>query len=253
MSNQRFNHVQLSGYANSIPPGASTQIGPDGVQKNGSSEEQLPLWPSERIPPGGLFHTPKVQYSKETSDLIRLLVKESKMSMLMRKRIDETLRNGDPLPLPQPPRPNTSNDPDKETLAILERARNAKRKSLKNIMASGAFNQSYYRPPTDNRMPIDKAKAQLQLKMAGTVLPDPAIKPKRRPREEAQVSEEDIINELLDQINERANWLAEMEEIGQGKKYRAEIRDQISERLHRIRALETKAKLKASGCFRFVD
>lgn len=117
------------------------------------------------------------------------------MSMMVRKQIDESLRTGEPLPLPVPPRPNTKNDPDKETLAILERARNAKRKNLRQIEASGAYKHSYYRPPADNRMNGGKAKSQLQYTMAGTHLPDPAIKPRRRPREEQNVTEEDLINE----------------------------------------------------------
>jgi len=56
--------------------------------------------------------------SLKTSLLV--LVKESKMSMMVRKQIDESLRNGEPLPLPEPPRPNTKNDVDRETLAILD-------------------------------------------------------------------------------------------------------------------------------------
>lgn len=117
------------------------------------------------------------------------------MSMVMRKQIDESLRNGEPLPLPKPPRPNTSNDLDKETQAILERARNAKRKTMRQIEASGAYEKSYFRPKPDNRMVSDKAKARLQFTMAGIDLPDPAVKPLRRPREDRLVTEEDIINE----------------------------------------------------------
>ncbi|XP_068148708.1 UPF0193 protein EVG1 homolog [Drosophila tropicalis] len=253
MHKHRYNNVQVKSLSNGLMKGIEEQqLQPDNGHNN---VERLPMWPSERIAPGGAgaFHSAKVEYSKETADLIRLLVKESKMSMLMRKQIDETLRKGEPLPLPKPQRPNTNNDPDRETLAILERARNAKRKNLRQIVASGAYNSSYYRPPTDNRMVNEKSKAKLQFTMAGTHLPDPAIKPQRRPREERHVSEEDIINELLDQINERAEWLTEMEELGQGKKYRPEIRDQIAERLHRIRALESKLKMKSEGGFRFVD
>ncbi|XP_022213903.1 UPF0193 protein EVG1 homolog [Drosophila obscura] len=252
MSRHRFNNVQLKALPGALKVEQQEQQ-EDGEQ--GSSTEKLPMWPSERIAPGGsgAFHSTKVKYSKETSELIRLLVKESKMSILMRKQIDESLRNGEPLPLPKPPRPNTNNDPDKETLAILDRARNAKRKNLRQIEASGAYHTSYYRPPTDNRMAGEKAKSQLQFTMAGTHLADPAVKPLRRPREEPLVTEEDIINELLDQINERAMWLTEMESLGQGKKYRQEIRDQISERLHRIQALESKIKMKSMGGYRFVD
>ncbi|XP_033160940.1 UPF0193 protein EVG1 homolog [Drosophila mauritiana] len=250
MSRHRFNNVQIK----ALPGGLMPHHEPD-ADGGQPGSQKLPMWPSERIPPGGAgaFHSAKVQYSKETADLIRLLVKESKMSMLVRKQIDESLRNGEPLPLPEPPRPNTNNDPDKETLAILDRARNAKRKNLRQIEASGAYKQSYYRPPADNRMHGEKAKSQLQFTMAGTHLPDPAIKPRRRPRVEQLVTEEDLINELLDQINERAEWLTEMESMGQGKKYRPEIRDQIAERLRRIQALESKMKMKSDGGFRFVD
>jgi len=35
--------------------------------------QKMPMWPSERIAPGGsgAFHSAKVEYSKETADLIR--------------------------------------------------------------------------------------------------------------------------------------------------------------------------------------
>lgn len=115
--------------------------------------------------------------------------------MIMRKQIDNSLRSGEPLPLPKPPRPNTSNDLDKETLAVLERARNAKRKNLRQIERSGAYETSYYRPKVDNRMLSDKAKARLQFTMAGIELPDPSVKPLRRPREDRLVTENDLINE----------------------------------------------------------
>lgn len=57
---------------------------------------------------------------------------------------------------------------------------------------------------------------------------------------------------VLVQINERAEWLAEMEELGQGKKYRDEIREQIAERLRHIKSLERKITLRKEG-IRYVD
>ncbi|EDW19514.1 UPF0193 protein EVG1 homolog [Drosophila mojavensis] len=263
MHRHRYNNVQLDGLTAGLlrhqqqhQPQPEMPLPKGGhITDKDKDNEQLPMWPSERIAPGGsgAFHVPKVEYSKETADLLKLLMKESKMSMIMRKQIDQSLRSGEPLPLPKPPRPNTSNDIDKETQAILERARNAKRKNLRQIESSGAYERSYFRPKVDNRMVSDKAKSRLQFTMAGIELPDPAIKPLRRTREDRLVTENDLINELLDQINERAEWLAEMEALGQGKKYRPEIHDQISERLHRIRSLETKIKMKADGGYRFVD
>lgn len=41
-------------------------------QDNSKKKEEKPrLWPSARIPQGGLFHTAKFKYSPETADLIR--------------------------------------------------------------------------------------------------------------------------------------------------------------------------------------
>jgi Uncharacterised protein family (UPF0193) len=46
---------------------------------------------------------------------------------------------------------------------------------------------------------------------------------------------------VLSEIYERADWLAEMEELGEGKKHRSVIHLQIASRLREIERLE-KAK-----------
>lgn len=43
-----------------------------------------------------------------------------------------------------------------------------------------------------------------------------------------------------------------MEELGEGKRYRDEIREQIAQRLRQIKALETKTKLQKDG-IRYLD
>ena len=40
-------------------------------QKISNTKNEPKLWPSERIPQGGLFHAPKFEYSKETADLLK--------------------------------------------------------------------------------------------------------------------------------------------------------------------------------------
>ncbi|XP_036338405.1 UPF0193 protein EVG1 homolog [Rhagoletis pomonella] len=218
-----------------------------------SSDNKAVLWPSERIPQGGLFHTPKFEYSKETADLLTALMAESKMSMMMRKKINYHLRNGEPLPKPEPPRFNTK-DPETGALDILRHARLAKRKSLEQILASDAYKLPPYRPKPTNRMPTEKEKKLLQEAMSGMRLAETSLKAKRKPksRNDFNATEENLIDELLDQINERANWLAEMEELGEGKRFRNEVREQITERLRHIKALEAKMQIKRSG-IRYVD
>ncbi|GBP39877.1 UPF0193 protein EVG1 homolog [Eumeta japonica] len=61
----------------------------------------------------------------------------------------------------------------------------------------------------------------------------------RRPKSPMKVlpSSEDIKNDLLTQIRERINWLAEMEALGRGAEHRDIIQDQIAERLRNLDAL----------------
>lgn len=117
-------------------------------------------WPSERVAHGGLFHLPKVTYSKETHALLKrksirnsshsysnaqydsilfwpkVLMEEQKMSILQRSRIENYLKNGAPLPKPTPLRTNTTKcRPNVDFL----RARTAKRRTLAAIKASGAL------------------------------------------------------------------------------------------------------------------
>lgn len=124
-------------------------------------------------------------------------MKESKMTMLMRKQIDYHLRNGQPLPKPEPPRLNISKDPDKEALEILRRAHNAKRKSFMEIKASGAYDLPIYRPKPDDKMNSGKAKKLLQEAMSGLKTSDTTLKPQKREKikNEIKTTKEDIIDE----------------------------------------------------------
>lgn len=124
-------------------------------------------------------------------------MKESKMTMLMRKQIDYHLRNGEPLPKPEPPRWNISKDPDKDALEILRRAHNAKRKSLSEIKASGVYEMPRYRPKPTDKLPSEKSKKLLQEAMSGLRISETNLKPKRRvkPKSEPKATTDDIIDE----------------------------------------------------------
>lgn len=71
MSRHRFNNVQIKALPGGLMAHQEAQGGDGDHQPAGS--QKLPMWPSERIVPGGAgaFHSAKVQYSKETADLIR--------------------------------------------------------------------------------------------------------------------------------------------------------------------------------------
>lgn len=115
----------------------------------------------------------------------------------MRKQIDHHLRNGEPLPKPEPRRINIFKDPDTEALEILRKAHNAKRKSLTEIKASGAYETPRYRPKPDDKMPSEKSKKLLQEAMSGFRMSETTLKPKRKQKTtpEPPATTDDIINE----------------------------------------------------------
>lgn len=194
--------------------------------------------------------------------------------MMLQKQINYHLRNGDPLPVKSPEKKKINMDENARALEILKRARVAKRKSLDTIIASGAYDHQPYRPKPNGKFTSEKAKKDLQEKMSG-IRVSAGIKPTRRPsKQEFEVLDDDgRINEsgfsfvkyfqflytfllVLEQIEERAEWLAEMEELGEGKKYRDEIRNQIADKLRAIKMIErkkqTKQSLQEKG-FRYID
>ncbi|XP_055376722.1 UPF0193 protein EVG1 homolog [Condylostylus longicornis] len=200
-------------------------------------------WPSERVAKGGIYHPPKVQYSKETNDLLNLLMTESRLSMSLRKKLNYHLRQGDPLPLPEIKKPGRTEE-EQIALEILQRAQNHKKRSLDIIRASGAYEQDRYRPPPNLRVPTDLAKLKLQETMCGHKLPLTHNKIKYRPsmykKKQEEISYEEQIDEILQEIDERADWLAEMDQIGEGQKYRGLIQQQIASKLREIRALQRR-------------
>lgn len=81
MHRHRYNNVQLDGLTAGLlrhqqqhqpQPEMPLPKGGHTTEKD-KDNEQLPMWPSERIAPGGsgAFHVPKVEYSKETADLLK--------------------------------------------------------------------------------------------------------------------------------------------------------------------------------------
>lgn len=133
-------------------------------------------WPNTKVSTGGVFHLPKVTYSKETHDFLKckiscsiiesfrhllcilhahfekktlssynkyllifeVLMEEQKMTILQRNRINSFLRSGNSLPLPKPTRATTTNcRPGIDFM----RASAARRRTLQAIKASGAMDR----------------------------------------------------------------------------------------------------------------
>ncbi|KAF7278949.1 UPF0193 protein EVG1 homolog [Rhynchophorus ferrugineus] len=193
-------------------------------------------WPSNNVPNGGIFHPAKTSYSPDTHQFIKVLMEESKMSMMQRKKVDYFLRNGEPLPPLGRQIQNYKNTISKVTI----RPGSSKRRSRQSIISSGAYEIEPYRPTKpgiDRQREIDK----LANKMAynGDINVTKAKVIKKIEMEEVKPPL-NRFDQLVEEIREREEWLKEMEQLGQGDKYRLIIEQQIQ---NKVRDME---KLKIS-------
>lgn len=166
-----------------------------GVHTPPAQQDSMTDWPSPRVAQGGLFHTPKARYTKETQDLIKgkamirsncmsgtfsdqslsshvcplVLMEEAKLTILQRNKINYHLRNGEPLPVPKEPKFEQEYS---NFLPMAIPRKNIKKRSLNTIIESGAFDVEKY-VPHKPKEPIEKLKLKLQEQMSGIkIFPD---------------------------------------------------------------------------------
>lgn len=214
-------------------------------------------------------------------------MEEQHLTMFQRSKVNYHLRNGEPLPPPRQPKYERAQDYEEQlAIEIMMRAKNARKRSLEVIQASGAFeiekynfNQisdislntfsSRYVPIHHLRESSEKQKIRLQERMSGlkqhpelSSLQTKAChkfkngkqREKIDPMTQCKINLKKIcqVNCLcfkyfeivMTEIYERADWLAEMEAIGEGKKHRQIIQAEIAERLRQVKMLEKKRQIE---------
>ncbi|XP_031625531.1 UPF0193 protein EVG1 homolog [Contarinia nasturtii] len=199
------------------------------------TNDEKVIWPSTRVAKGGIFNLPKVKYSKETHDFLNLLMEEQKLSILQRNKINYILRSGQSLPKSTSKRkPIVDRFPGLDAM----RAKNARRRTLDVIKASGGYDRAKFTPKSFE--PSELKKVRLQEEMSG-LKHDFSIENVQNVRAASTQSNDDDIDpvdELLHEIQERMDWLEEMEKLGEGHIHRPMIKSEIEERLRLIKRLQ---------------
>lgn len=196
-------------------------------------------------------------------------MEEQKLTMLQRNKVNYHLRNGDSLPPTKAYEPEKSPTyEDRLAFEIMNRAKTAaRRRSFEAIQASGAFEIEKYVPIRHLRETSEQQKIKLQQRMSG-ITQHPQLDafrlksrykhvPKKTKSCNDRITDcefsflfpEQIVDfffysrrTVLNEIYERADWLAEMETLGEGKKHREVIQSQIAERLRMVKKLEEKRR-----------
>ncbi|KAL0116487.1 hypothetical protein PUN28_009862 [Cardiocondyla obscurior] len=199
----------------------------------------------------GAFHNPpRATYSEETKNLIKLLMEESKLTMLQRKMIQEAVDKGESLP----PSINRGKEIKNKAEDYQVKFPSAwRRRSQDTIISSGAYDREQYRrtAPLPNK---EKQKRHLACMMAyGKDMPETPHGPKilHRAKREPEIPESaDFLNDLIQGIRERMDFLRDMESLGMGNKYRPIIQQEIAQKIRLIESLDgqTSNELRKEIC-----
>ncbi|KAM5250795.1 UPF0193 protein EVG1 isoform 2-T4 [Hipposideros larvatus] len=191
----------------------------------------------------GLWSCPKpATYTPGTCELLRVMMKESRLTKFQQRHIMDTMKRGDILPLQCSPTSSQRVLPSKQPASpiylppILEARSHLRPASM--CQANGAYCREQFKPrPTRD---LEKEKQRLQNIFAtGKDKKERKKKPPPVPQEDP-APELDRFEELVEEIRERKDFLADMEALGQGRQYRGIILAEISQKLREMEDIDHK-------------
>ncbi|KAI3352824.1 hypothetical protein L3Q82_019400, partial [Scortum barcoo] len=199
---------------------------------------------------GGLWNNPRApQYSKETQDMLRLMMQESRLTNLQRKQIDTCLKNGEALPLISEPSSSASPCQPKTSRSVQKRqSSRPQRRSAESCRSGNSYVREKFQPgPIKSFSPLvifflhfnpgdlEKEKRRLQNLLAtGQEEPTaPSVSKCKDPGEGR-----DLYQEVLDEIEERRQFLADMAALGKERPYVGIINSEISQRIRELELLD---------------
>ncbi|XP_036108430.1 UPF0193 protein EVG1 [Molossus molossus] len=189
----------------------------------------------------GFWPCPKqATYTPGTCELLRAMMKESKLTKFQQRHIMDTMKRGGALPLYCSPTTSQRVLPSKQPAsAICLPPILTARSSLRPAsvcQANGAYSREQFKPRATRD--LEKEKRRLQNILAtGKDKEERKRKPPPVQREDP-APELDRFEELVREIQERKEFLADMEALGQGRQYRGIILAEISQKLREMEDID---------------
>ncbi|CAJ1053812.1 UPF0193 protein EVG1 [Xyrichtys novacula] len=184
---------------------------------------------------GGLWNYPRSTYSKETQDLLRTMMQEAKLNNLQRKEIEKCLQNGKPLPLSSNPTSSAPPPQCKSCKPVKKLPGSQRKRSAEACRSGGSYVREQFRPGPTRDLEEEKRRLQTIFEHGKEKL-TAASPPKVSARE--NVKEKDRIQEVLDEIEERRQFLADMTALGQARQFVHIINSEISQKVQELKLLE---------------
>ncbi|XP_043296093.1 UPF0193 protein EVG1 [Cervus elaphus] len=191
----------------------------------------------------GFWRCPKpTTYTPGTCELLRVMMQESKLTNFQQRHIMDTIKRGDTLPLQCSPASSQRVLPSKQPSSAIYLppilAARSHLRPARRCQANGAYSREQFKPQATRD--LEKEKRRLQNIFANGKKPEER---KRKPppvRQEDPAPELDRFEELVKEIQERKEFLADMEALGQGRQYRGIILTEISQKLQEMEDIDHK-------------
>ncbi|CAJ0968173.1 unnamed protein product [Ranitomeya imitator] len=206
-------------------------------QKNGNVQVPMGtgLWTNTKPP----------QYSKETQDLLKVMMQESKLTNFQQRQIREQMQSGGALPIQC--HPSTSNTETRPLVSISRPAKaSTTRPSLRpaeRCRAGDAYTREKFQPQATRDLDKEKVDFRtlwLQGRSCQIYLKYHRHKKMTRRTGTDLMNVLKIANHvtLVAEIQERWDFLEEMQVLGRGKQYYNIINTEISQKLREMEIID---------------
>ncbi|CAN8211642.1 unnamed protein product [Coccothraustes coccothraustes] len=181
------------------------------------------------------------RYSTGTRELVRGMMEELQMTHSQKRYLMDYVTRGDALPLRRFP-PSSAQPGPVPYPAACQPCRLPARPLLrpaKVCRAGDAYTREKFKPQPTRDLEKEKRRLQKILALGKDEVEDKVEQVFIRKKEE-EIAEPDRFEELMNEIQERRDFLAEMEALGQGKKYQGIVLTEISQKLHEMEIIDKK-------------
>ncbi|XP_031796497.1 UPF0193 protein EVG1 isoform X1 [Sarcophilus harrisii] len=180
----------------------------------------------------GFWQAPQSGYTPETCQLLKVMMEESKLTNFQQRHLMDSVKRGDALPSRCSPSSSQKPTPKRVSTFCLPPILGPRPhlRPAEVCQANEAYSRDQFKPRpcrdtekekerlqdifTNGKEAIEKRKKKQSVRQAKPLPSDP---------------EPDRFEELVKEVRERQEFLAEMQALGQGKQYRGIILTEISQ------------------------
>ncbi|NWI64398.1 EVG1 protein, partial [Todus mexicanus] len=172
------------------------------------------------------------------------MMEESKLTCFQKRYLMDCVKRGDTLPLQCHPTSSKAPAAPPSSPPVCQRRRLSAKPHLrpaKVCQAGDAYTREKFKPRA--RRDLEKEKERLQNILAtGKDVVERTVKQTLVQTKEEEMPEPDRFEELMNEVQERREFLAEMEALGQGKKYESIILTEISQKMREMEIIDKKRR-----------